>query len=77
MFLNTVLSVYVPARTFVAHQVKQFAKRTEGASAIEYALIVAMVAMVAIVIIAVSPDIQSSVKTMFNDIKTGLDTRPA
>lgn len=74
MFLNTVLSVYVPARTFVAHQVKQFAKRTEGASAIEYALIVAMVA---IVIIAVSPDIQSSVKTMFNDIKTGLDTRPA
>ena len=74
MFLNTVLSVYVPARTFVAHQVKQFAKRTEGASAIEYALIVAMVA---IVVIAVSPDIQSSVKTMFNDIKTGLDTRPA
>ena len=74
MFLNTVLSVYVPTRTFVAHQVKQFAKRTEGASAIEYALIVAMVA---IVIIAVSPDIQSSVKTMFNDIKNGLDERPA
>ena len=73
MFLNTVLSVYVPARTFVAHQVKQFAKRTEGASAIEYALIVAMVA---IVIIAVSPGIQTSVKGMFDSIKAGLDAKP-
>ncbi|WP_411736515.1 hypothetical protein [Pseudomonas saxonica] len=33
--------------------------------------------MVAIVIIAVSPGIQTSVKTMFESIKTGLDTKPA
>ena len=73
MMLNTVLKVYVPAQVFVARQAKLFAKRTEGASAIEYALIVAMVA---IVIIAVSPGIQTSVKGMFDSIKAGLDAKP-
>ncbi len=34
--LNTVLKVYVPAQVFVARQAKLFAKRTEGASGIEY-----------------------------------------
>ncbi|MCF3195857.1 Flp family type IVb pilin [Pseudomonas bubulae] len=69
MMLNTVLKVYVPAQVFVARQAKLFAKRTEGASGIEYAIIAAMVA---VVIAGLSPTVQSSVKTIFTTITTGL-----
>ena len=69
MMLNTVLKVYIPAQAFISQQLKQFAKRTEGASGIEYAIIAAMVA---VVIAGVSPDVQKSVGTIFDTIKTGL-----
>ena len=69
MILNTVLKVYVPAQVFVARQAKLFAKRTEGASGIEYAIIAAMVA---VVIAGLSPTVQEAVKTIFNTITTGL-----
>ena len=48
---------------------KLFAKRTEGASGIEYAIIAAMVA---VVIAGLSPTVQSSVRTIFTTITTGL-----
>ena len=69
MLTNTVLKVYVPTQLFVAHHVKQFAKRTEGASGIEYAIIAAMVA---VVIAGLSGDVQDAVKAVFEEIKTGL-----
>ena len=69
MMLNTVLKVYVPAQAFVVQQAKLFAKRTEGASGIEYAIIAAMVA---VVIAGLSPDVQSAVTGVFSKIKTGL-----
>lgn len=71
MLLNTVLKVYVPAQTFLVRQAKLFAKRTEGASGIEYAIIAAMVA---VVIAGVSPDVQTEVSNIFDKIKTGLTT---
>lgn len=70
MMLNTVLKVYVPAQVFVSRQAKLFAKRTEGASGIEYAIIAAMVA---VVIAGLSPDVQKAVSTIFATIKTGLE----
>ena len=69
MMLNTVLKVYVPAQVFLARQAKLFAKRTEGASGIEYAIIAAMVA---VVIAGFSSPIQIAVKAIFDTIKTGL-----
>ena len=71
MILNTVLKVYVPAQVFVARQVKLFAKRTEGASGIEYAIIAAMVA---VVIAVISPDVQLAVTNIFTKLKDGLKT---
>lgn len=70
MILNTALKVYVPAQVFVARQAKLFAKRTEGASGIEYAIIAAMVA---VVIAGLSPDVQTAVTGIFTKIKTGLN----
>ena len=73
MMLNTVLKVYVPAQALVTSltsQAKLFAKRTEGASGIEYAIIAAMVA---VVIAGLSPDVQKAVSAIFATIKTGLE----
>lgn len=70
MMLNTVLKVYVPAQVFVSRQAKLFAKRTEGASGIEYAIIAAMVA---VVIAGLSPDVQTAVTKVFGKISKGLE----
>ena len=69
MMLNTVLKVYVPAQVFLARQTKLFAKRTEGASGIEYAIIAAMVA---VVIAGFSSPVQVAVKSIFTTIQSGL-----
>ena len=69
MFTNTVLKVYVPTQLFVAHHVKQFAKRTEGASGIEYAIIAAMVA---IALAAFVTPISTAINTMFTTLKTAV-----
>lgn len=69
MFTNTVLKVYVPTQLFVAHHVKQFAKRTEGASGIEYAIIAAMVA---IALAAFVTPISGAIKTMFTTLQTAV-----
>ena len=66
MFTNTVLKVYVPTQLFVAHHVKQFAKRTEGASGIEYAIIAAMIA---IALAAFVTPISGAIKTMFTTLQ--------
>ena len=69
MFLNTVLKVYVPTQAFLTRQAKLFAKRTEGASGIEYAIIAAMVA---VVIAGFSTDIQDSVGKIFTELQKAL-----
>ena len=69
MMLNTVLKVYVPAQVFVTRQAKLFAKSTEGASGIEYAIIAAMVA---VVIAGLSPSVQDAVTGVFDKVKEGL-----
>lgn len=61
MFLNFVRYLYVRYQLFMT--------RTEGASAIEYALIIAMVALV--VITFVTP-LGNSVKGTFNKVVTAL-----
>lgn len=69
MLTNTVLKVYVPARLFVAHHVKQFANRTEGASGIEYAIIAAMVA---IALAAFVTPISEAITKMFETLETAV-----
>lgn len=66
MLTHTVLKLYVPTQLFVAHHVKQFAKRTEGASGIEYAIIAAMVA---IALAAFVTPISGAIKTMFTTLQ--------
>jgi len=54
---------------------RRFFRRTEGASAIEYALIVAMVALVVIVFV---PGISGSITATFKAVEDGLvDALPA
>ena len=65
MFLNTVLSVYVPVKAFCVHQTKQFIKRTEGASGIEYAIIAGMVAVALAVFVG---PISTALGTMFDTL---------
>ncbi len=69
MILNTVLKVYIPTQAFLSHHVKLFAKRTEGASGIEYALIAGMVA---VALVAFVTPISESVTTIFGNIKDEL-----
>lgn len=69
MIMNTVLKVYVPAQAFLKHQAMLFAKRTEGASGIEYALIAGMVA---VALVAFVPTISASVTAMFTQIDAAL-----
>ncbi|WP_314918823.1 Flp family type IVb pilin [Pseudomonas helleri] len=69
MLTHTVLKLYVPTQLFVAHHVKQFAKRTEGASGIEYAIIAAMVA---IALAAFVTPISGAIKTMFTTLQTAV-----
>ena len=69
MMLNTVLKVYVPVQAFVAHQAKLFLKRTDGASGIEYAIVVVMVA---VVIATLSPGVGTAVEGVFTKIKDSL-----
>ena len=69
MMLNTVLKVYVPTKVFLSQQVKRFAQQTEGASGIEYAIIAAMVA---VVIVGLSPGVQTSVTGVFTKISAAL-----
>lgn len=69
MFLNTVLKVYLPTQAFLTHQAKLFAKRTEGASGIEYAIIAGMVA---VALVAFVPSISGAIKAMFNTITAGI-----
>ena len=69
MFLNTVLKVYVPTQAFLIHQAKVFAKRTDGASGIEYAIIAGMVA---VALAAFVPSISGAIKAMFNTITKGI-----
>ncbi|MFJ2330315.1 Flp family type IVb pilin [Pseudomonas helleri] len=73
MLTNTVLKVYVPTQLFVAHHVKQFAKRTEGASGIEYAIIAAMVA---IALAAFVGPISGAIKTMFTTLQGAVTKTP-
>lgn len=69
MVMNTVLKVYVPAQAFLKHQAMLFAKRTEGASGIEYALIAGMVA---VALVAFVPTISAAVTAMFTQIEGAL-----
>ncbi|MBW0237425.1 hypothetical protein AWM69_15845 [Pseudomonas sp. D1HM] len=69
MIMNTVLKVYVPAQAFLKHQAMLFAKRTEGASGIEYALIAGMVA---VALVAFVPTISAAVTAMFTQIEGAL-----
>ena len=69
MLLDTVLKVYVPAQAFLKHQAMLFAKRTEGASGIEYALIAGMVA---VALVAFVPTISAAVTAMFTQIEGAL-----
>lgn len=71
MFLNTVLKVYLPTQAFLTHQAKLFAKRTEGASGIEYALIAGMVAVALVVFV---PTISGAVGDIFTKIEGAVTT---
>ncbi|OPA95304.1 pilus assembly protein [Pseudomonas fluorescens] len=61
MVLELILKFYI--------QTQLFLRRRDGASAIEYAIIVAMVALV---IIGFSTDIGVKIKSIFQQIKDGL-----
>ncbi|KMM83432.1 pilus assembly protein Flp/PilA [Pseudomonas taetrolens] len=74
MIMNTVLKVYVPAQAFLIHQAKLFAKRTEGASGIEYALIAGMVA---VALVAFVPTISTAVGAIFTKIQTAVTSSAA
>lgn len=58
---------------FSKFRVFQFIRDEEGASAIEYALIAAMVA---IALVAFVPDINAAVTSIFNQILTALTPAP-
>lgn len=51
--------------------IKRFVRNEEGASGIEYALVAAMVALV---LVALIPDISGAVKGIFDKIETALTT---
>lgn len=53
----------------IMQSIRRFAKRTDGASGIEYAIVAAMVA---VVIAAFMGDMKSGLDNVFNDIKTAL-----
>lgn len=60
--------------TMVQEKLAQIGKDEEGASALEYAIVAAMVA---VVLIAFIPGISTAVQSIFGDIETALTTATA
>jgi len=52
-------------------RVKRFIKNKDGASAIEYVIIVAMVALV---LVAIAPGVKTAIENAFTQITTALGT---
>ena len=69
MLLDTVLKVYAPVQAFCVYHTQQLIKRKDGASGIEYVVIVGIVALA---IILFATPFTDAIKSTLNKVVTAL-----
>ncbi|MDM2843549.1 Flp family type IVb pilin [Citrobacter sp. Cpo090] len=74
MLNNTLLKAYCGADVYIKNSLKDFFKKEEGVTAVEYAIVVAGVAAVVLFIFGTSGPVQSMLKNTFTDLEAKLKT---
>lgn len=70
MLNNTLLKAYCGAEVYIKNSVKDFFKKEEGVTAVEYAIVVAGVAAVVIFIFGTDGAVQTMLQNVFTDLET-------
>lgn len=72
MFNNALIKTYCYTQTYVTNNVKNFFKKEEGVTAVEYAIVVAGVAAVVLFIFGTTGPVQVMLKDTFEALGTKL-----
>ncbi|MEG0204115.1 UNVERIFIED_ORG: pilus assembly protein Flp/PilA [Citrobacter freundii] len=70
MLNNTLLKAYCGAEVYIKNSVKDFFKKEEGVTAVEYAIVVAGVAAVVLFIFGSSGPVREMLNTTFTTLET-------
>ncbi|MBJ9240221.1 Flp family type IVb pilin [Citrobacter braakii] len=70
MLNNTLLKAYCGAEVYIKNSVKDFFKKEEGVTAVEYAIVVAGVAAVVLFIFGSSGPVREMLNTTFTTLQT-------
>lgn len=74
MFNNALIKTYCYTQTYVTNNVKNFFKKEEGVTAVEYAIVVAGVAAVVLVVFGKDGAVQNLLTGVFNDLEKKINT---
>jgi pilus assembly protein Flp/PilA len=74
MLNNTLLKAYCGAEVYIKNSVKDFFKKEEGVTAVEYAIVVAGVAAVVLFIFGSSGPVREMLNTTFTTLQTKITT---
>lgn len=74
MLNNTLLKAYCGAEVYIKNSVKDFFKKEEGVTAVEYAIVVAGVAAVVLFIFGSSGPVQNMLENTFTTLETKIET---
>ncbi|HCW0182038.1 Flp family type IVb pilin [Citrobacter freundii] len=74
MLNNTLLKAYCGAEVYIKNSVKDFFKKEEGVTAVEYAIVVAGVAAVVLFIFGSSGPVQNMLENTFTTLEAKIKT---
>lgn len=74
MLSNTLLKAYCGAEVYIKNSVKDFFKKEEGVTAVEYAIVVAGVAAVVLFIFGSSGPVQTMLDNTFTTLEAKIKT---
>lgn len=74
MLNNTLLKAYCGAEVYIKNSVKDFFKKEEGVTAVEYAIVVAGVAAVVLFIFGSSGPVQTMLDNTFTTLEAKIKT---
>lgn len=74
MFNNALIKTYCFTQTYVTNNVKNFFKKEEGVTAVEYAIVVAGVAAVVLIVFGTGGPVQTMLTSVFDDLEAKINT---
>ncbi|POT57846.1 Flp family type IVb pilin [Citrobacter amalonaticus] len=72
MFNNTLIKAYCGAEVYIKGSLKQFFKKEDGVTAVEYAIVVAGVAAVVLIIFGSKGPVWDMLNSTFTTLKTSV-----